>query len=156
MNTAVQKFQFFEFMGIAKLYAKMTCILMRISWKNSDLNFVFMQFVQKKTLSILNECAISCKTGFVLIRKWCGISCKKVISCKTTQLLRKRIDCFVETLHTLWSVRYGKLLKCCSFCKISGGGGDLYGHNMKLPVRKAMSTASSLLYLKVDNLVISQ
>ena len=48
MNTAVQKFQFFEFMGIAKLYAKMTCILMRISWKNSDLNFVFMQFVQKK------------------------------------------------------------------------------------------------------------
>ena len=76
------------------------------------------------------------------------------ISCKTTQLLRKRIDCFVETLHTLWSVRYGKLLKFCSCCKISGGG-DLYGHNMKLPVRKAMSTASSLLYLKVDNLVIS-
>ena len=45
-----------------------------------------------------NECAISCKTGFVLIRKWCGISCKKVISCTTTQLLRKRIDFYVETI----------------------------------------------------------
>ena len=54
---------------------------MQISWKNSDLNFVFMQnFVQKIYLFRMNA---QCKTGFVLIRKWCGISCK------TTQLLRQ-------------------------------------------------------------------
>ena len=52
-------------------------VFMRNIMKNSDLNFVFMRnFVQKK-IFISNECAISCKTGFVLIRKWCGISCKK-------------------------------------------------------------------------------
>ena len=47
---------------------------------------------------ISNECAISCKLGFVLIRKWCEISCKKIISCKNAKLLRKIIYCFVETL----------------------------------------------------------
>ena len=84
----------FIFMGSAKLLAKMICI----SWKNSDLNFVFMQNFVQNNLFITNECAISCKTGLVLIRKLCGNSCKKVISCKIMQLLRKRIDCFVETL----------------------------------------------------------
>ena len=59
-----------------------------------------------KKLFISNECAISCKTGFVLIRKWCGILCKKFISCKTMQLLRKRIDCFVETLNLLHRLHF--------------------------------------------------
>ena len=54
------------------------------------------QFRAKKIIS--NECAISCKPGFVLIRKLCEISCKKVISWKNTKLLRKRIYCFVKTL----------------------------------------------------------
>ena len=31
---------------------------------------------RSKKLFISKECAIFCKTGFVLIRKWCGISCK--------------------------------------------------------------------------------
>ena len=34
---------------------------------------------------------------------------KKVISHKTTQLLRKRIDCFVETLVEPWRILYRKL-----------------------------------------------
>ena len=41
LNIAVHKFQFFVFMGIAKLHAKMTCIHANII-KNSDLNFVFI------------------------------------------------------------------------------------------------------------------
>ena len=31
----------------------------------------------KKEIFISNECAISCKSGFILIRKWCEIWCKK-------------------------------------------------------------------------------
>ena len=56
---------------------------------------VFMRNIMKfraKKIFISNECAILCKTGFVLIRKWCRITCK------TTKLLRKEFDCFVETL----------------------------------------------------------
>ena len=52
---------------------------------------IHVKFRAKKLL-ISNECTILDKTGFVLIRKWCEISCK------TTKLLRKRICCFVETL----------------------------------------------------------
>ena len=96
-NTAVQKFQFFVSMGIVQLHAKMTCIHAQYHEK-FWLKFRIHAKFRAKKIFISNECAISCKTGFVLIRKWCGISCKKVISCKTTKLLRKRIDCFVETL----------------------------------------------------------
>jgi len=67
----------FSYSWALRNYMQKWPVFMRISWKNSDLNFVFMQnFVQKK-LFISNECAISFKTGFVLIRKWCEISCKK-------------------------------------------------------------------------------
>ena len=52
----------------------------------------------KRKWFISNECAISCKTYFVLIRKWYKISHKKNISCKNAKLLRKRICSFVETL----------------------------------------------------------
>ena len=37
---------------------------------------IHAKFRAKKSF-ISNEFAISCKTGFVLIRKWCGISCQK-------------------------------------------------------------------------------
>ena len=93
-------------MGIAKLHAKMTCIHANIL-KKFWLKFRIHAKFRAKKLFISNECAISCKTGFVLIRKWCGISCKKVISCKTTQVLRKSIDCFVGTL--LWRLGYPKM-----------------------------------------------
>ena len=52
----------------------------------------------KKTRFNQIESTISCKHGFELIRKWCEISCKKIISCKIAELFRKRIYCFVETL----------------------------------------------------------
>ena len=61
------------------------------SCKNYDFYYVFIRnFVQIK-IFFSKECAISCKPGFVLKRK-------KVISCKNSKLLRKRIYCFVETL----------------------------------------------------------
>ena len=34
----------------------------------------------------------------VLIRKWCGIACNKCHFVHSMQLVRKRIDCLVETL----------------------------------------------------------
>ena len=50
MHTAVQTFQIFVIMGIAKLHGKMTCIHANIM-KNSDQNFIFMQnFMQKKII----------------------------------------------------------------------------------------------------------
>ena len=63
-NTAVHKFQFFVFMGIAKLHEKMTCINENIMKKFC----IPAKFCSKK-LFISNECAISCKTGFALTRK---------------------------------------------------------------------------------------
>ena len=67
----------FLFLSAFQNYMQKWPIFMQISWKKSDSNFLFMwNFVQKK-LFILNECAVLCKTGFILIRKWCGISCKK-------------------------------------------------------------------------------
>ena len=48
LNIAIHKFQFFVFMGIAKLHAKMTCIHANIRRKKIDVNFVLMRnFVQK-------------------------------------------------------------------------------------------------------------
>ena len=76
-NTAVQKFQFFVFMGIVQLHAKMTCIHAQFHEKFWLKFRIRAKFRAKKKLFISNECAILCKTGFVLIRKWCGISCKK-------------------------------------------------------------------------------
>ena len=78
-------------------HCKITCKndLYSCEYHKKNLNFVFMQNLVQTKLSISNECAISCKTGLVLIQKLCGILCK------TTQLLRKRIDCFVETLPIL-------------------------------------------------------
>ena len=75
----------------------------QISCKNNQLvklcthfhlNSLFMCNFAQKTWFISNESAISRTTGFV----WNEILCKKVISCKNTKLLRKRIFCFVETL----------------------------------------------------------
>ena len=64
--------------------------------KNYVQDSLFMRiFVQKD--DFFYKYAISCKTGFVLIRNWCKISCK-FISYNNTTLLRKRIYCFVETL----------------------------------------------------------
>ena len=102
MHTAVQKFQFFVFMSIAKIYAKMNCIHAIIRKKLWLKFHIHAKFRAIKSF-ILKECAILCKTGFVLIQKWCGISCK------TTQLLRKRIDCFVETLVEPWRILYRRL-----------------------------------------------
>ena len=79
---------------------------MQISWKNSDLNFVFMQnFVQKIYLFRMNA---QCKTGFVLIRKWCGISCK------TTQLLRQENWLFRGNPNRKTTLK--QYLKCISCC----------------------------------------
>ena len=61
-NTAAQKFQFFVFMGIAQLHAKLTCIQAQYHEK-------IHAKCRSKKLFISNERAISCKTGFVLIRK---------------------------------------------------------------------------------------
>jgi len=81
-NTAVQKFNFLNSWALQNYMQKWPVFMCNLI-KKTDLNFVFMQNFMKKNLFILNEC---------------GISYKKVISCKTMQLLRKRIDCFVETL----------------------------------------------------------
>ena len=52
----------------------------QISCKSFDLLllqfYILVQFRAKKCF-ILNECAISCKSGFVLIQNWCEISYKK-------------------------------------------------------------------------------
>ena len=79
--------------SITLLRAKtMTLYLCAKLCKKYDLNSILMRnFVQKNYL-FLNERAISCKTGFLLIRNRCEISCKN------TRLFHKRIYCFVETL----------------------------------------------------------
>ena len=61
-------------------------------WENYYFYCVFISnFVQKK-IFISNECAISCKPGFELIRKWWKISWKRVISCKNaSKRLRKNL-----------------------------------------------------------------
>ena len=115
MHTAVQKFQFFVFICIAKIYA---IIYAKIYAKIYAITYAKIYAIIRKKFwlkfhnhakfravksFILKECAILCKTGFVLIQKWCGISCK------TTQLLRKRIDCFVETLVEPWRILYRRL-----------------------------------------------
>ena len=61
-NTAIQGFQFFLFMGIAKLQAKMTCIIIRNIMKKFGL-----KFRSAKIIIYSNECAILCKTPFVLM-----------------------------------------------------------------------------------------
>ena len=85
-------------MGIAKLHAKMTCIHANII-KNSDLNFVFMRnFVHKKIYLFRMNAQFRAKLVSYWYKNDAEFRAKKVISHKTTQLLRKRIDCFVETL----------------------------------------------------------
>ena len=56
-TTAIEKFKYFVFMGIAKLPVKNYLYSCAISWKNSDLNFVIMQNCVQKNLFVLNEWA---------------------------------------------------------------------------------------------------
>ena len=96
-NTAVQKFQFFVFMGIVQLHAKMTCIHAQYHEKFWLKFRIHAKFRAKKYLFRMNA-----QFRAKLVSYWyendAGFRAKKVISCKTTKLLRKRIDCFVETL----------------------------------------------------------
>ena len=83
-NTAVQKFSFSRAL---QNYMLQWPVFMRISWKNSDFNFLVMQnFVQQKF------------NYFEWMRNFVHWYAKIVLSCKTTQLFHKRIDCFVDTL----------------------------------------------------------
>ena len=96
-NTAIQKLYFFVFMGISKFHSKITSIhaqspekfwLISYSCKIGAKNYLFQideQFRAKRVSYWYENDA--------------EFRAKKVISWKTTQLLHKRIECFVETLY---------------------------------------------------------
>ena len=63
------------------------------------------QFRAKKIIS--NECAISCKPGFVLIRKLCEISCKKVISWKRNCCAKESTVSWKPYLERWLTITYG-------------------------------------------------
>ena len=96
------------------------------------------------------------------VQNWFRINTKMMRNFVQKNSFRaKPRNCCARELTVSWKpyIPYGQFgtASCSNFAAVAKyrWGGDLYGHNMKLPVRKAMSTASSLLYLKVDNLVIS-
>ena len=98
------KFKFCIIMSIFQLRAKTMNmgIIMQKLWLKFCIHIA--QFCAKR-LIIRNWCEISCKTGFTLLRNWCEILCKnRVIPCKNTKLLRRRIYCFVETRPILYPV----------------------------------------------------